>query len=73
MNLQRVGASYLEETLNSFFTNLNPNNDYNIKFVVFVAETDEVYVKERIEQLSKDFTLQVESNLLEVSLNNCCF
>jgi len=64
--VRRVGASYLEETLNSFFTNLNPNNDYNIKFVVFVAETDEVYVKERIEQLSKDFSSQVESNLLEI-------
>ena len=67
MNLfQREGVSYLNQTLTSLFENLNDHSKFDVKFVVFVAESDKTFMNKIISEVSKYFSTQIKSNLLQV-------
>ena len=66
--LQRKGVSYLQATLSSLFDNLNEDRTINVKFVVFIAETDQEFVNLTISQISEQFEKQIENNILQVNL-----
>ena len=60
--------SYLQETLSSLFDNLNEDRKTNVKFVVFIAETDQEFLNQTISQISEQFSEQIEKNILQVLL-----
>ena len=53
--------------LTSMFENLNKNSKYKMKFVVFVAETDQLILNETIIEITKQFPAQIQNNMLQVS------
>ena len=60
--------SYLQGTLTSLFKNLNENRKINVKFVVFVAETDQEFLNQTLLQLSEQFSEQINNNILQVKI-----
>ena len=56
----------MQQTLSSLFDNLKEDRIINVKFVVFVAETDKEYLNKTISQISEQFPEQIKNNILQV-------
>merc|ERR1719419_100771 len=64
--VKREGVSYLNQTLTSLFENLNKKSKFDVKFVVFVAESDKTILNQVISEVSKYFPAQIKNNLLQI-------
>jgi len=64
--VKREGISYLQGTLSSLFDNLKEDRKINVKFIVFVAETDKEFLNKTISQISEQFSEQIKNNILQI-------
>ncbi|KAM4622045.1 alpha-1,3-mannosyl-glycoprotein 4-beta-N-acetylglucosaminyltransferase B [Polymixia lowei] len=64
--VKRQKQSYLVKTVGSLLYNLTPSQRRDLLIIIFVAETDSVYVDSVAETISKNFPREALSGLLEV-------
>ncbi|XP_047208652.1 alpha-1,3-mannosyl-glycoprotein 4-beta-N-acetylglucosaminyltransferase B-like isoform X2 [Girardinichthys multiradiatus] len=64
--VKREKQSYLTSTLSSLLSGLTSSESKDLLIIIFVAETDLDYVNSIVQNLSKNFSKEVQSGLLEV-------
>ncbi|XP_064413619.1 alpha-1,3-mannosyl-glycoprotein 4-beta-N-acetylglucosaminyltransferase A [Latimeria chalumnae] len=64
--VKRKVKSYLQETLHSLIDKLSPEERLDCVIVVFIGETDLDYVHSVVGSLEKEFSIEINSGLLEV-------
>ena len=64
--VKRPVESYLLNTLLNLIENMSPSEKSQSIIVVFIAETDEVFVKETARQIEEQFLEHIESGLIEI-------
>ena len=64
--VRRNGAHYLEETLESIFSNTNNEEISEILVIVMIADIDNQYVKNISDGIQNQFSAQIQSGVLEV-------
>ncbi|XP_041056918.1 alpha-1,3-mannosyl-glycoprotein 4-beta-N-acetylglucosaminyltransferase B-like isoform X3 [Carcharodon carcharias] len=64
--VKRESQTYLYDTLNSLIYELSPEERKKCVIVVFIAEVEESYVNNLVENLQNTYSYEIQSGLLEI-------